>query len=289
MESAREALGGQLEPGSAAGFSVIAPAVSGSCALLIMYELESSVLRTAVVGDSRAVLGQPSSDTSGFTATALSKDQTGLNEDEVKRLDREHPDEIKDMIDTASGRMLGIAVTRAFGDHRFKWDIEELKSLQRHFFGYEPKPNYKTPPYMTATPEITTHTIATDDFIILASDGLWNVMSNEDAVDCVYRWIKAKQEGKPEPAADEKNSADFTISDEGWPSYKATPDHFVIEDLDNAAVCLVKNALGGSRRDLFCGALTAYNPVSRYVRDDITVQVVFFKDPYNEGNVSIKA
>ena len=58
-----------------------------------------------------------------------------------------------------------------------------------------------------------------------------------------------------------------------------TPELFAIEDLDNAAVCLAKNALGGKRRSMFCGAMTVPPPIRRNVRDDITVQVIFFKDP----------
>ena len=50
--------------------------------------------------------------------------QTGYNQAEVARLQGAHPDEpnmIKD------GRILGMAVTRAFGDARWKWprDIQE--------------------------------------------------------------------------------------------------------------------------------------------------------------------
>lgn len=38
----------------------------------------------------------------------------------------------------------------------------------------------------------------------------------------------------------------------------------------------VKNALGGKRRNLFRGIMSVQPPLSRDVRDDITVHVVFF-------------
>ncbi|KAL6856399.1 protein serine/threonine phosphatase 2C [Trichoderma novae-zelandiae] len=278
MTNARRAAEASQEPGSAEAIAALAPAFAGSCALLTMFEPKSSTLRTAVTGDSRAVLGSWSPALEAFTAHALSKDQTGFNEAEVKRLNAEHPGEGNDILNPDTGRLMGIAVTRGFGDHRWKWTNEFIKYLQSNFYGSAPRPKSKTPPYMSASPEVTTRKVGSSDFVILASDGLWDVMSNEDAVTCVSRWLAARRERKPEEMEDIKFTA-YTLDDEGFPSYKATPEYFAIEDLDNAAVCLVKNALGGRRRGLFCGAMTVTTPTSRYMRDDITVQVVFFNDP----------
>ncbi|KAL7953209.1 phosphatase 2C-like domain-containing protein [Trichoderma compactum] len=278
MLDAQKVVDGGCEPGSAEAISALAPAFAGSCALLTIYEPKSSTLRTAVTGDSRAVLGSWSADTNAFTADALSKDQTGFNEEEVKRLNAEHPGEGSDILSAETGRLMGIAVTRGFGDHRWKWTNEFIKHLQSNFYGSAPRSKSKTPPYMTASPEITTRKVESSDFVILASDGLWDVMSNDDAVACVSRWLAARRKGKPESVEDAKFTA-YTLDEDGYASYKATPEYFAIEDLDNAAVCVVKNALGGRRRGLFCGAMTVTNPTSRYMRDDITVQVVFFKEP----------
>ena len=272
---AAEAAGG---PGSSAVTAALAPVFAGSCALLSIYEPNSSLLRTAVTGDSRAVLGSWSGEARSFTAHALSKDQTGFNEDEVKRLNAEHPGEGDDILSPKTGRLMGIAITRGFGDHRWKWSNEFIGFLQANFYSTASRPKSKTPPYMTACPEVTTRKVQTSDFVILASDGLWDVMSNDDAVTCVSRWLAARRAGKPEPVEDCR-SAGYTVDDEGWPSYRATPDFFAVEDLDNAAVCLVRNALGGRRRGMFCASLTATTPISRYVRDDITAQVIFFKEP----------
>ncbi|KAM0433382.1 hypothetical protein ACHAPT_004259 [Fusarium lateritium] len=264
------------EPGSAEVISAIAPAVAGSCALLSIYEPHTSTLRTAVAGDSRAVRGAWSQEARKYEADVLSKDQTGFNQDEVDRLDREHPGEKDDILNPHSGRLLGMAITRAFGDHRWKWSDELIRTARDNFYGASPRPDFRTPPYMTARPEVTTRKVQTEDFVILASDGIWDMISNDDAVACVSRWLAAKKAGRPEPFKETKFEGKPR---DGW---WATPEHFVIEDLDSAAVCLVKNALGGSRRGLFLGALTTYSPMSRSVRDDMTVQVIFFKDPYEK-------
>lgn len=279
-ENAIAAVKAGAEPVSAEIIAAIAPAISGSCALLSIYDTKTSSIRTAVTGDSRAVLGTWSPEAKAFSAQALSKDQTGFNQDEVNRVAELHPGEKQQILDPNSGRLFGLAITRAFGDHRWKWTNENIKKSQGEFFGYVPKPQNKTPPYVTAEPEVTTRKVTTDDFVILASDGLWDVISNDDAVKCVSRWLAAKKAGKPEPVTPQKS--ELKVGDEGYPVYKATPEYFAIEDLDNAAVCLVKNALGGNRRGLVTGTLTAYNPISRNVRDDITVQVVFFKDPHSK-------
>ncbi|KAF4984788.1 hypothetical protein FZEAL_79 [Fusarium zealandicum] len=276
FNKAAQAVKAGHEPGSAEVISAIAPAIAGSCALLSIYNPRSSTLRTAVTGDSRAVRGAWSSEAQKYEADVLSKDQTGFNQDEVDRLDREHPGEKKDILSPDSGRLLGMMVTRAFGDHRWKWPEELICSARDNFYGTSPRPKFKTPPYMTARPEITKRTVQTEDFVILASDGLWDMISNDHAVACVSRWLAAKKTGQPEPFKEKKFELEGKL-DDGW---QATPEHFAIEDLDSAAVCLVKNALGGSRRGLFLGALTTYAPMSRNVRDDMTVQVIFFKDPY---------
>lgn len=274
LKQGEDAAKAATEQGAADAIAAIAPAIAGSCALLTVYDVTTSTLRTAVTGDSRAVLGSWSKDKKKHVSDAISEDQTGFNEAEVKRLDEEHPGEKDNILNLKSGRLIGLAVTRAFGDHRWKWPSEFTKSVQEKFYGYSPRPHTNTPPYLTARPEVTTRTIGSEDFVIMASDGLWDVISSEDAVECVSQWLTARKAGKPRPV---KNVKSEFVS-----QYKATSEYFAIEDLDNAAVCLVKNALGGNRREMFRGLVTTYTPLSRYARDDITVQVIFFRDPYGK-------
>lgn len=282
MNTAQEAINTH-PPASAEGIAALAPAIAGSCALLSIYDPASSILRTAVTGDSRAVLGKWSQDTKSHSAGTLSVDQTGFNEAEVDRLSREHPGEIQDIVNPNSGRLLGMAVTRAFGDHRWKWPLELIQKAKGNFFAMDPRPKYQTPPYMTAEPEVTTREVRAEDFVILGSDGLWDYISNEDAVTCVSQWLSAQRKSSPAVARKEETNGNgspgLVVEKEDWLSWKVTPEDFVFEDLDSAAVCLVKNAFGGRQRGLFRGVVTAREPASRYVRDDITVMVVFFRDP----------
>ncbi|KXS94109.1 hypothetical protein AC578_7509 [Pseudocercospora eumusae] len=272
-----------------------AAAFSGSCALLALYDPARDILRVANVGDSRAVLGTWDSAAQKYVARPMSVDQTGFNQDEVARLKKNHPGE-EDIVDPSSGRVHGIAISRAFGDARWKWATDLTQLAHDRFFGPRPRPKgmIKTPPYLTAEPEVMEAKINTGtrpDFLIMASDGLWDQLSSEDAVACVQMWL---DKHKPEafitdgldPAAPNRpptcTSADdladddtYFDEDEKCLKWRVKQKHFVVED-DHCGIHLVKNALGGKRRDLFTGVMSVQPPYSRNVRDDITVHVIFF-------------
>jgi pyruvate dehydrogenase phosphatase len=297
LDSARTAAN-WFPAGNAAAIAALTPAFSGSCALLAAFDPSNSTLRVACTGDSRAVLGRWDPSSQSYTTIALSEDQTGFNEKEVARLTAQHPDE-PDIIDPKSGRLMGIAITRAFGDHRWKWDNEFLRTVQAKFWGPSPRPASKTPPYMTAEPEITETEIIRanpgdarqrSDFMIMASDGLWDRISSAHAVECVQNWLEARDRGNgavrndPRLLANPPQFASPMLEDPGFSynaetgeqvDWKATPEFFAIED-ENAAVCLARNAMGGSRRGLFFGVLSVPPPMGRYAVDDTTVMVVFF-------------
>lgn len=93
-----------------------APSYSGSCALLTLYDPDRRRLKVACTGDSRAVLGRRNA-AGEWEAHALSSDQTGYNDDEISRIRDAHPGE-PDVVE--QGRLLGLAVTRAFGDGIWK-------------------------------------------------------------------------------------------------------------------------------------------------------------------------
>jgi pyruvate dehydrogenase phosphatase len=307
MNRAKHA-GNWFPAANASAISALTPAFSGSCALMAAFDPTSSKLRVACTGDSRAVLGRWDPLSEKYTCIPLSVDQTGFNELEVARLTEEHPDE-DGIIDPKSGRLLGIAVTRAFGDHRWKWDNDFIKQMQIKFWGSSPRPGSKTPPYMTAEPVVTeTEIVRVDakgksegksDFMIMASDGLWDRISSEHAVECVQRWLEAKARGNGLVSADPQRvepvfPTNFTL-DEGVTydvekkeelDWKATPEYFAIED-ENAAICLAKNAMGGTRKGLFIGILSVASPQCRYAVDDTTIMVVFFDKIGKEGERGI--
>ena len=254
-------------------------ASNGSCALLSLFDPDSRKLHVACTGDSRAVLGREMSD-GNWETVPLSVDQGGRNEAEQERIRKAHPEEEDGIVQ--KGRVLGLATARAFGDAHWKWTSEmQLDARQRFLTDYlspYDATKYKTPPYITAKPEVTTTELKSGQraFMIMASDGLWDTMSSEQAVDLVGRWVAWKDKGSKEPILPEKK--DFGKFDwspfyrSGW---KLAPEGITVQD-NKASVHLTRNALGGGNQSLISGLLAFRPPYSRYSRDDITVQVVFF-------------
>ncbi|KAF2637382.1 protein serine/threonine phosphatase 2C [Massarina eburnea CBS 473.64] len=292
---------------NAAAIAALTPAFSGSCALVATFDPEQGKLRVACTGDSRAVLGRWDNLEGKYIVQALSVDQTGFNEAEVARIEEAHPGE-HDILSAETGRLLGLAVTRAFGDHRWKWDNAFIKQCQIKFWGTAPRPQSKTPPYLTAEPEVTeTDIVRVDpkaenkrsdeksDFMIMASDGLWDHMSSEVAVQCVQSWLEARERGNGTVLQDPKanrpvfnNSfnldpgVELDVEEGKEVTWQAEPKYFAIED-DNVAVCLTRNAMGGNRRGLLVALSIIPGPISRSAVDDTTVMVVFFDKVAADG------
>lgn len=138
----------------------------GSCACTVW--LRGDVLMVANVGDSRAVLS------SGGQAVPLSNDHKPNRPDERRRI-QSHGGFVQTL---GVPRVNGVlAVSRAFGDTTLK-------------------------PYVTAAPEIAEvelGDVGEDEFVVVASDGLWDVFSNQEAVDLIHKLVK--QEGSYEAAS----------------------------------------------------------------------------------------
>ncbi|KAG8527938.1 uncharacterized protein KY384_006854 [Bacidia gigantensis] len=293
-----------------ASTELLAPALSGACALLSFYDSSSNLFRTACTGDSRAVLGRKAA-SGKWTATPLSEDQTGGTPSEILRLRQEHPGEPEV---TLNGRILGqLEPSRAFGDASYKWPKKLQEQIKAKFFGRTPASRLKSPPYVTAEPIITTTKIEPEngDFVVLATDGLWEMLTNEEAVGLVGQWLEKQHQqsdGSSSPIAWAKS---FTASaaDAALPverpqvlgkdgeggqrgpirqeqyDLRESDERFVTED-KNVATHLVRNALGGKDRDLVCSLLSLISPYSRRYRDDLTVEVIFFGEGGEKtGNV----
>ena len=214
-----------------------------------------------------------------WTATDLSVDQNGENVSEYARLTAQHPDE-PDIIE--GKRLMGLAVTRAFGDGRWKWDRATQDAAHRAYNGPSVRPQLKTPPYLTAEPEVTATEVerGQPSFLIMASDGLWEHMSSQRAVELVGKWLEWNEKGRPEEDRARGKLPWFDFDREGrnvedeW----QTPEEWETVRDGNAATHLVRNALGGRNEDVLAAVLGLGPPLSRNVRDDTTVQVVFFGD-----------
>jgi pyruvate dehydrogenase phosphatase len=266
---------------------LLAPALSGSCALLSFYDSNTKLLRVACTGDSRAVLGRRG-DSGKWVATPLSTDQTGSNPDEEARMRKQHPGE--DYV-IRNGRVLGgLEPSRAFGDATYKWSREVSERLKQSFFGRTPSPLLKTPPYVTAEPVVTTTKIQPEkgDFVVMATDGLWEMLTNEEVVGLVGQWIEkqqnetngngasswvkmfsTQQKGLPveqgKGTGKEKDGQKKPIRQQQWGVQGGEMERFVVED-KNAATHLVRNALGGKDKDMVCALLTLPAPYSRRYR-----------------------
>ncbi|TVY94042.1 [Pyruvate dehydrogenase [acetyl-transferring]]-phosphatase 1, mitochondrial [Lachnellula willkommii] len=289
---------------------LLAPALSGSCALLSFYDSNSKLLRVACTGDSRAVLGRLS-ENGKWTASALSVDQTGGNPDEEARMRKLHPGEDNVI---RNGRVLGgLEPTRAFGDASYKWTREVSERLKRSFFARTPSQHLRSPPYVTAEPVVTTTKIEPEkgDFVVMATDGLWEMLTNEEVVGLVGQWIEkqsaeangnsanswikmfsSQEKGLPieQGAKDAKGKArdgqKTPIRQQQWGVKGGENERFVVQD-KNVATHLVRNALGGKDKDMVCALLTLPAPFSRRYRDDLTVEVIFFGNSDKSGNVVV--
>lgn len=256
----------------------LTPASNGSCALLALYDPVNGLLRVACTGDSRAVLGRKTA--TGWEAVELSVDQNGYSESEIARITAEHPGEESVV---KKGRVLGLACTRAFGDAHWKLPADQLAEAKRRFNADAFRamdPNiYRSPPYVTARPEVTTTRLdpGQQAFLVIATDGLWDTMTSKDAVDLVGQWLEWQRGGRP-PVKYEEGSdhGQLDLEDVRRGASVSMRRKVAVQD-ENAAVHLARNGLGGTHHDLVSGLLGFQPPFAREVRDDTTVQVVFFE------------
>ncbi|GJJ07170.1 hypothetical protein Clacol_001370 [Clathrus columnatus] len=280
-------------------------ALNGSCALLAVLDTYRRNLYVACTGDSRAVAGIWDAKRRSWSVDVLSDDQTGLNPDEVARVQSEHPEDEKDTV-IKRGRVLGgLQPTRAFGDARYKWGKEIQDRISRMFYSEtEPLPrppsiHLKTPPYVTAEPVVT---IREDylpggkdtgskkmRFLILATDGLWDVMSSEEACALVAghlsglrgrinkRDLPEKLGGKITVESGGVTKSGETVQTENGREEEKGRWTFSEADEGNIAKHLIRNALGGESRKVR-EMLSIPSPLSRNFRDDISVIVVWWDE-----------
>ncbi|TBU33131.1 protein serine/threonine phosphatase 2C [Dichomitus squalens] len=287
--------------------SAIETARSGSCALLAMFDTSNRNLYVACTGDSRAVAGiyEETSDGQGvWRVEALTEDQTGRNPNELKRMQSEHPpSEAQNVI--RNGRVLGsLEPTRAFGDARYKWPREVQEVLSKAFLepkgdALRPPPQlFKTPPYVTATPVVTHRPLSflplplqgtpapksALRFVVLATDGLWDELSNEEVVALVGGHLSGVRGTVPKSALPglvrtSTGAAGVDGKDKAGRGRQPAEKQgaWAFED-DNLSAHLIRNALGGGDVEHLRKLASIPAPYSRRFRDDITVTVVWWED-----------
>jgi len=143
--------------------------VSGSTACAVL--LFKDMLYIANAGDSRCVLC-----TQNGKAKALSRDHKANDPIERKRIE-DAGGKIR------SGRVMGVlGVARSFGDIEFKSTTDTKKMFWEQQFKAD---------LVSASPEIKKHKIdSKDEFLIIASDGVWDAMkSNTWATNFIRRQL----------------------------------------------------------------------------------------------------
>ncbi|XP_007244147.3 pyruvate dehydrogenase [acetyl-transferring]-phosphatase 2, mitochondrial [Astyanax mexicanus] len=246
----------------------------------------------ANAGDCRAVLGVQENDGS-WSALPLSLDHNAANTAELERVRSQHPASENQTV-IVDERLLGVLMPlRGFGDVRFKWSRELQQSVLENggcdlealnIYQYAP-PNYLTPPYLEATPEVTYHRLRPQDrFLILASDGLWDELDSEEAVRLVAEHLTGVHLQAPVSASQRQLSLGQMHQLLLRRQARATP----AIDL-NAATHLIRHALGTNEygemdQERLSVMLALPDDLARMYRDDITVTVVYFNSSLNKSS-----
>ncbi|XP_071370150.1 pyruvate dehydrogenase [acetyl-transferring]-phosphatase 2, mitochondrial [Centroberyx affinis] len=263
--------------------TAIQVAFAGSTACVAHVGTEG--IHVANAGDCRAVLGVQEEDGS-WSALPLSWDHNYQNQAELERLRAQHPPSERDTVVT-DDRLLGVLMPlRAFGDVRFKWSRELQQSVlagldsgvdldSLNLYQYTP-PNYLTPPYLDVAPELTYHKLRPQDrFLILGSDGLWDELGSEEAVQLVGEHLSGIHLQAPVSPSERQLNLGQMHELLLKRRARATPA------LDpNAATHLIRHALGTGDYGELCqerlaSMLALPEDLARMYRDDITATVVY--------------
>lgn len=171
-------------------------AMSGAVACAV--HIDGSNVYVGSTGDCLAVLGSITEE-GRWRAKKLSTEHTAHNMSEVRRIFGEHPPEERDTV-LREDRLLGqLAPLRAFGDFRYKWSRKMLEELVVPIYGQHViAPNFATPPYLTAKPDVTHHILTPRDrFMVIGSDGLWDVLTPIEVVMLIGEHISGKASLQP--------------------------------------------------------------------------------------------
>jgi len=266
-------------PDGVVNMKTVTVAMSG-CVAAAAY-IEGPHLSVASTGDCTAVVGSLS-ETDTWIAKKMTQEHNSDNQKEVKRILAEHPETEHHHIIKGDRLLSCLAPLRAFGDFKFKWSRAVIEDTLGAILGeHACPPNYKTPPYLTAQPDITYHRLSPrDKFCVIGSDGLWDMMTPMQVVRLVGEHMSGKmtlsplQLTKPNiPLADIA-----TLLKQRQAAMRLKPTD------TNAATHLIRSALGGTAYGVDHGRLSQMlslpQDMVRMFRDDITIQVIYFDDEY---------
>ncbi|KAH8874302.1 [Pyruvate dehydrogenase [acetyl-transferring]]-phosphatase 2 [Schistosoma japonicum] len=250
-------------------------------------------LYLANVGDCGAVLlrevGPNKDGKMVLTPIKCTKPHNGYcNLDEINRIAMEHPENSVSELFRENGRLLGeLAPCRSFGDVRYKWPVERLLQLTRILEimstsnpDWSPIPYpYTSPPYLTAIPEVTRFEITSQDrYLVLATDGLWDMLSPEQVAVQLTEILQLIQQQKDFcPATQLLWSSLTNIPLQMSRAILPGPNYrdSIFEDLLRTPNLINKR----EHRKAITRALKLLSlppGLARYNRDDITVMIIEF-------------
>ncbi|CAI7929007.1 unnamed protein product, partial [Closterium sp. NIES-54] len=256
-------------------------AAAGSCALVGL--IHASTLYIASVGDSRAVVGSvdPDGDGSSLRAEEVSEEHSASCEKTRQ--------EVKDMIQGDDNilvekggvwRVKGIIqVTRSIGDFYLKHQEFQNNPLYTRFRLMEPL----TTPALICQPSVLVKPLTEKDrFVVFASDGLWENISNEETVELVSK----------SPRLHKLNASESSSC--SWDSLSCanTISWVTRFGVQGIARRLVKLAMirAAKKRKLTYGDLKTLGPGRRrQVHDDISVVVLFLDNAAGKGKKKLIA
>ncbi|KAH0634760.1 probable protein phosphatase 2C 38 [Solanum tuberosum] len=154
----------------------------GSCCLVGV--ICNGLLYIANAGDSRVVLGRTEKASRGVTAIQLSVEHNANNESVRDELRSLHPQDSQIvLLKHKVWRVKGIIqVSKSIGDAYLKRAEFNQAPLLAKFR----LPESFSKPILSAEPSIFIHRLTSkDQFLIFGSDGLWEHLSNQEAVDIV--------------------------------------------------------------------------------------------------------
>jgi len=224
----------------------------GACALMTMVYKDQIFVANA--GDCRIVLcQQPNPNSSTLNAIPLSFDHNAREPFEQSRLSSLFPNEPDIIVCKRPGSCYvkgRLQPTRSLGDAYLKYP--EFNGPPSYLFAKDRArgrhiPSPYNPPYISAVPEIVTCCLQPEDkFVILGSDGVWDYLTNDDAVKIVWEAIQRNE-------------------------FKEAPRKIIEEILiraaksNNMTVEAIRATPQGSER--------------RRIHDDITVMVLMLNEP----------